>query len=255
MRAAASGTGNEAIWDEVENGSYSADLALWSSLAAARGPVLELGCGGGRVTLALARLGHEVWGLDNERELTQALRERAEGEGLEVHVVEADARSFDLGREFGLVLAPMQFAHILGGSAARASMLRAVRRHLAPDARFAAALLASRDQAETWQAPADVPLPDVRERDDWVFSSLPLSVVSDETGLTIERLRQVVSPSGKLTDERHTVRLDALEPEDFESEARAAGLEPVARREIPKTSDHAGSTVVILRPARAGSKR
>jgi SAM-dependent methyltransferase len=243
------GAGDAAIWDEVENGSYSADLALWSALAAVRGPVLELGCGSGRVTLALARLGHEVWGLDNEPELTQALRERAEAEGLAVHVLEADARSFDLGREFGLVLAPMQFAHVLGGSAARAAMLRAIVRHLAPDGLFAAALLTSQDQAETWQAPAEVPLPDVRERDAWVFSSLPLGVVSDETGLTIERLRQVVSPSGELTDERHTFRLDALEPEDFESEARAAGLEPAARREIPRTQDHAGSTAVILRPA------
>ena len=36
-----------AIWQEVEFGSYGADLPLWTELAeAADGPVLELGCRG-----------------------------------------------------------------------------------------------------------------------------------------------------------------------------------------------------------------
>ena len=47
-------TGDEAIWLEVECGAYAADLALWSELAReAAGPVLELGCGTGRVAVHL----------------------------------------------------------------------------------------------------------------------------------------------------------------------------------------------------------
>ena len=38
-----------------------------------------------------------------------------------------------------------------------------------------------------------------------------------------------------------------MSPRRFEAEARAAGLEPVERREIPETLDHFGSTVVICR--------
>lgn len=241
-----------AIWDEVEHGSYGADLELWEELAAANGPVLDLGCGTGRVALALVRLGRDVWALDREPELTRALSERAEAEGLTVRTVDADARSFVLDIEFGLVLAPMQLVQILGGPGERSSMLEAVRAHLAPDGLFAAALLDTpEDRPETWDATEDVPLPDVRERDGWVFSSLPLSVLADESGFTVERLRQTVSPSGALTDERHVVHLDALDPDRFESEARNAGLEPVDRSAIAQTDDHVGSTVVILRRAAA----
>lgn len=238
-----------AIWDEVEHGSYRADLELWAELAAHRGPVLDLGCGTGRVALHLARLGHDVCALDREPELTRALRERAEAEGLSVRAVAADARSFELEAELGLVVAPMQFVHLFD-AAGRAALLDAVRPHLAADGLFAAALLEPpADRAATWNGAEEVPLPDVRERGGWVFSSLPLSVTADDAGFTVERLRQTVSPAGELTDERHLVHLDALDPERFESEAREAGLVPLERRSIGQTDDHVGSTVVILRHA------
>jgi len=52
------------IWHDVECGGYEGDLALWRELAAAGGPILDLGCGTGRVALDLARRGHRVHGLD-----------------------------------------------------------------------------------------------------------------------------------------------------------------------------------------------
>lgn len=242
-----------AIWDEVEHGSYRADLDLWAELSLGRDPILDLGCGAGRVALHLARLGHDVCALDREPELTRALRERAEAEGLSVRAVAADARSFELEAELGLVVAPMQFVHLFD-AAGRAALLDAVRPHLAADGLFAAALLEPpADRAATWNGAEEVPLPDVRERGGWVFSSLPLSVTADDAGFTVERLRQTVSPSGELTDEQHVVHLEALEPERFESEARDAGLVPVGRRPIPQTDEHVGSTVVILGHAEAGA--
>ena len=67
-------------WHDVECGSYSADLALWEELAAhAGGPILELGCGTGRVTLRLGRCGHRVTGLDRDAVLLAAFGERATG--------------------------------------------------------------------------------------------------------------------------------------------------------------------------------
>ena len=45
----------ESVWHDVECASYEADLDLWRELAAAaRGPVLDHGCGTGRVALDLA---------------------------------------------------------------------------------------------------------------------------------------------------------------------------------------------------------
>jgi len=240
-----------AVWDDVEHGGYGADLELWAELASERGPVLDLGCGAGRVALHLARLGHEVWGLEHDPELTRALRELAEAEGLEVRALEADARTFAADARFGLVLAPMQFVHLFD-AAGRGAVLGAVLSHLSSDGLFAAALLdVSGEGPDTWDEAEHVPLPDVRERDGWVFSSLPLSATADDCGFTVERLRQTVSPAGELTDERHLVHLDTLDAGGFESEARVAGFSPLERREIGATDDHVGSTAVILRHADA----
>jgi SAM-dependent methyltransferase len=236
-----------AVWDEVEHGSYSADLPLYAELAAERGPVLDLGCGTGRVALTLARRGHEVWALDSEPELVADLRGRAEAEGLEVRAVEGDARSFALDATFGLIVAPMQLVQLLQGDQGRAAMLRCVHSHLAADGLFAAALV---DPPLIWGEADEGSLPDVGQRDGWVFSSRPLRVRPEGPALVVERLRQTVSPQGELSEERHKTRLDVVEPERLEGEAAAAGLAPVGRRPVPPTDDHVGSVVVLLEVAR-----
>lgn len=236
-----------AIWDEVEHGSYSADLPLYAELAADRGPVLDLGCGTGRVALTLARRGHKVWALDTEPELVADLRGRAEAEGLEVRTIEADARSFALDATFGLIIAPMQLVQLLEGAQGRAAMLRCVRSHLAADGLLAAALV---DPPLICGEADEGSLPDVGQRDGWVFSSLPLRVRPEGAALVVERLRQTVSPQGELSEERHETRLDVVDPERLEAEAADAGLAPVGRRPIPPTGDHVGSVVVLLEVAR-----
>ena len=129
------------IWHDVECASYSADLALWEELSAAcDGPVLDVGCGTGRVALHLAALGREVVGLDAEPDLVEALGARAREAGLAVDGVVADVRALDLGRSFGLAIAPMQVVQLLGGSEGRAAMLACLRRHLDPAAACAIAL-------------------------------------------------------------------------------------------------------------------
>jgi SAM-dependent methyltransferase len=103
-----------AIWHDVECGAYAADLPLWEELAErSGGPVLELGCGTGRVALHLARRGHEVVGLDRDAELLAVLAAR--GIGLPVSALEADARSFKLESPAALVLAPTHLLQLLAG--------------------------------------------------------------------------------------------------------------------------------------------
>ncbi|MEA2437470.1 MAG: hypothetical protein QOF65_2026, partial [Thermoleophilaceae bacterium] len=106
-----------AIWHDVECASYEADLPLWRELASqARGPILDLGCGTGRVALDLAALGYDVTGVDCEPSFTAALAARAREGGLRVRAETADARSFVLaGQAFALAIAPMQVAQLLGG--------------------------------------------------------------------------------------------------------------------------------------------
>jgi SAM-dependent methyltransferase len=233
------------LWHDVECGSYTEDLPLWRELAAAvAGPVLDLGCGTGRVALDLAERGFDVTGVDIDETLATELSRRARARGLSVEAVVEDARSLRLDRRFALVIAPMQLLQILGGAAGRAAMLRAVRRHLLPGGRFAAALA---DTAATLRQEDQIPpLPDVMERGGWVLSSQPLDVRLEEGGVAVERLRQLVSPAGDLRDELHTVHLDSIAPDELEREGRTAGLRPAGRRPVAETADHVGSTVVIL---------
>jgi SAM-dependent methyltransferase len=230
-----------AIWHDVECGAYSADLALWEEMAlAGDGPVLDLGCGTGRVALHLARRGHQVVGVDLEPELIAALRER--GQGLPLEGVVADARDFRLEEDFPLALAPMQVLQLLPDSADRVACLRHVCAQLRPGGRFAAAILERMPEPDH----SPPPLPDVREVDGWVYSSLAVEVAVGAEEIVIHRLRQTVSPAGELREEDNEVRITTFPASRLEAEAAAAGLVPVARHAIPPTDVHVGSTVVVL---------
>jgi SAM-dependent methyltransferase len=231
-----------ATWHDVEHGSYDADLPLWRELAAATGgPVLDLGAGTGRVSVDLAARGYDLVALDSERELLAELSEREPS----VTTVHADARAFSIAAQFPLIVAPMSLVQILGGHHGRVAMLRSVHAHLSPDGLFAAALSDPSDTVPEELIPP--PLPDILERDGWVFSSQPLTMYEEGEYVVIERRRQAVSPTGQLQEEDVRIEVGVVSLGEFEAEARVAGLRPVARKTIPETRDHIGSTVVLCR--------
>ena len=76
------------MWHDVECAAYAADLPLWRELAAASaGPVLDIGCGTGRVALDLAARGPVV-GLDSHPDLVAELAARAKARSLPVEAVD-----------------------------------------------------------------------------------------------------------------------------------------------------------------------
>jgi len=231
----------EAIWHDVECGSYEADLSLWEELAERQGgPVLELGCGTGRVALHLARRGHEVIGLDREQELLDVLGERAQG--LELTTLCADARQFELPRQAGLVLAPTHLLQLLPGEAERSGCLRSVAAALRPGGLLAATIIEEMPEADG----APPPLPDVREVDGWVYSSLAVEAAIGPGEIIVRRLRHAVSPEGELSEEPNEVRIATFPAASLEAAAEAVGLRPAGRHEIPPTDLHVGSTAVLL---------
>jgi SAM-dependent methyltransferase len=230
-----------AIWHDVECGSYAADLPLWEELAErGGGPVLELGCGTGRVALHLARRGHEVVGLDRDPELLAVLEER--GAELPVSALEADACDFELDGAASLVLAPTHLLQLLDDSAERAESLRCIAAALRPGGVLAAAIIEEMPEPDG----APPPIPDVREVDGWVYSSLATEVGIGPEELLVRRLRQTVSPDGALREEPNQIRIATFAAETLESEAAAFGLVPAGRHEIPPTDLHVGSVVVLL---------
>jgi SAM-dependent methyltransferase len=234
----------EVIWHEVECGGYEADLELWEELAdEAIGPVLELGCGTGRVALHLSRRGHSVSGVDSDPALASAFNQRVGG--LPTAAELADARSFELKQQFALILAPMQLVQLLADASERIACLSRVRAHLRSDGIAAFAIVEEMPEA----VDASPPLPDAREEAGWVYSSLPLDAAVLEGKIVVRRLRQIVSPDGELSDEVDEVRLQTLTASVLEHEAEEAGLRPAGRRAIAATDAHVGSTVVLLERA------
>jgi SAM-dependent methyltransferase len=232
------------IWHDVECGRYNADLPLWRTLAEEEdGPILDVGAGTGRVTLELARQGHQVVALDREPQFLAALRLRAGARAVETVV--ADAAGFVLpGRRFGLIIAPMQTVQLLG-AAGRAGFLAAARAHLAPGGLVACALA---DDMEAFDARDVVlPLPDVEIVDGVRYCSQPVALRDKGDRMAIERVRTVVTQAGQRSASDDVIHLDKVTPAQIEAEAQTLGLWPRAARVIPPTEEHVGTTVVMLR--------
>jgi SAM-dependent methyltransferase len=236
-------TTEAAIWHDVECGAYAADFPVWDELADRCGdPILELGAGTGRLAIHLARRGHRVIGLDYDEELIAAQRERAAG--LPVTPLLADARGFELPEPVALALAPMQLLQMLADRAERLACLDSIAAALLPGGRLAAAMVEGMPEAE--DDGGEPLVPDVREVEGWVYSSLPLEAVVGEEHIHVHRLRQKVAPSGELTDEPDSVTICTLTADELEAEAAEVGLVPIERLLIAAAADHVGSTVVVL---------
>jgi SAM-dependent methyltransferase len=236
-----------AIWQEVEFGSYRADLPLWAELAEARGgPVLELGAGAGRVALRLAADGTEMIAVDRDSELAADLERRAEQAGTPLTVLVADLAApggITLSSRPRLAIAPLHVLQELAEGERRA-LLGALAELLAPGALLAATLVDESTLLSEGLAPDKI-LPDLREIGDWVYSSEPLWVQVGERTMRVRRLRERVSPDGEMERVVHDELLERVSPELMEEEIREAGLRPAGRRAIEAGANEADSVVVL----------
>src|SRR5580698_5646539 len=111
------------------------DVAFYANAARKYGdPVLELGCGTGRITMAIAEAGYRVVGLDiSEKMLERAVakqtalrrevRER-------VHLVQGDMTQFELKEKFRTIIIPFRpFQHLLE-TEQQIGCLNCARKHL-----------------------------------------------------------------------------------------------------------------------------
>ena len=96
------------------------------------GPLLELACGTGRLSVPLAEDGHPVVGLDNSAAMLAVARRKAAEAAVEIEFVEGDMRSFDLGRDFALVVVSCNSLSHLVTNEELVGALTRISRHLAP---------------------------------------------------------------------------------------------------------------------------
>lgn len=100
------------------------------------GRALELGCGTGHKLIPIAAEGHPCVGMDFSPEMLDEARRKADERGVAVEWVQGDMRDFDLGRTFDFVFITANSLLHLQEAEDLVSCFRAVRRHLAPGARF-----------------------------------------------------------------------------------------------------------------------
>lgn len=113
------------------------DLPFYQrQIAACGGPVLELACGTGRLTVPLAGAGADITGIDRSPSMLEGARNRAARERVEVSFQQGDMRDYVLGRKFKLIfISTNSFSHLLEHEEIE-SYLRCARHHLAPEGRF-----------------------------------------------------------------------------------------------------------------------
>lgn len=161
------------IYDSVPIYTARRDVQFYVDEARdAGGSVLEIGCGTGRVLLPIARSGYAIDGVDASPQMLARCRSKLRGEPDEVRsrvrLHQADARAFDLGRKFDLVIAPFRVVQHLTTIEDQVGFLGSVSRHLAPAGRLAfdvfnpnLAALVSADGIEREDTP-ETTLPDGR---------------------------------------------------------------------------------------------
>jgi SAM-dependent methyltransferase len=102
----------------------------------ARGPVLEVGCGTGRILLPTFEAGIAIDGFDLEPGMLEVLRRKAEGLGIKPRVWRADMRDFTMPRRYALITIPFRaFLHNLT-TEDEIRTLRCCREHLQPGGRL-----------------------------------------------------------------------------------------------------------------------
>lgn len=113
------------------------DAGFYADLCAQHGgPVLELGCGNGRILLELLRRGLDAMGVDASAGMLDELRRKAAAQSLPARAVRMDVRSLALRPGFATILCPYSLITYMVADADVARLLAGARRLLAPGGTF-----------------------------------------------------------------------------------------------------------------------
>ncbi|MCK4637411.1 MAG: class I SAM-dependent methyltransferase [Methanomicrobia archaeon] len=100
------------------------------------GPVLELACGTGRITIPMAEKGIEITGLDVSETMLSHARKKAAKKGVNVEWIKADCRNFKLNKKFNLIFFPFNSITHLHDLKSLEACFSCVKEHLTHKGRF-----------------------------------------------------------------------------------------------------------------------
>ncbi len=116
-------------YDLVYSDQLDADFYLREARNA-RGAVLEVACGTGRILLRLLSEGIDAVGIDTSERMLAVLKRKAGSMGVEPKALKADMRDFKIDRRFRLIMIPYRsFLHLKDDSERKKALLN-FREHL-----------------------------------------------------------------------------------------------------------------------------
>jgi SAM-dependent methyltransferase len=208
------------------NSLDSDDLDFWRSLAErSGGPVLELGCGTGRILLHLAQAGFTVVGLDHSAEMLTYLSSIVPDRLRKlVNYFQGDMRAYQLSWRFPLIILPCNTYSTLQSSERKQTLERASS-HLVPLGTFAVSIP---NPAYLRQLPQHAEA-DIEEVFAHPVDGEPVQVSSawsrSKDRLTITWIYDHLLPDGTVDRLSYQVVQHILTLEIIQSEFHAAGLE------------------------------
>jgi len=209
---------------EAQHRNYQEDIPFWLDLVAKVGdPVLELGCGSGRVLIPIQQTGAVIFGLDRDPGMLRLLRQKQAA-----HLICADMTAIPLHLLFRLIILPCNTYSTLSANE-RKCLLNQINRLIHPEGIFGVSL------TNPWilRAAAESAETEVEEIIAHPSDGYPVQI-SNAWQRTPEQL--IISwhydhlyPDG--TVKRFTIEQahDLQTPQEYESEFKRAGLEAKAK--------------------------
>ncbi|MEU5902648.1 MULTISPECIES: class I SAM-dependent methyltransferase [Streptomyces] len=200
------------IYDVLWADLNSFDLPFLLSMAAEfGGPLLEIGCGTGRVLLPCMEHVDRAVGVDRSPSMLEQGRANLSASGVpeeRVRLVEADLRSFDLGERFNLVLAGGQTMFHLETDDDWLAALATIRDHLQPGGRFVAGVPVFQEADFRDYHKKQLFVDEIRHPRTglrialWDYSTFDF----EKQSITRRRVSEVLDEQGLVIERRHDIR-------------------------------------------------
>jgi len=129
---------------DLDQDDYADDLPMYLNLAQRCGsPVIEFGCGTGRLLVPMAEAGYSITGVEIAPAMLDIARQKVADAGVEAPatLVEDDIRTLDLGRRFRFGFCALNTLMHMTSLNDQLETLRAARRHIQSGGLFAVGLL------------------------------------------------------------------------------------------------------------------
>ena len=207
---------------DLEHGPGDQDIPFFVTMARRMsGPLIELGCGTGRLALPLARSGMEVAAIDISADMLCRFNERLAREPTDVRsrisLIRADMRRFALNRRFSGAICSSNTLLLLASEDAIAEALACIRSHLEPGGTIVIDVAAI--DGETRGALMDYPCEDIPDLTfaatsggDPLRRTHSIESAADANGISV-RYRYLDSQDGLCAERREDIVL--LLPEEL----------------------------------------